>query len=290
MIRIGVAGWDYPDWSGVVYPLDAGRRLDRLSYLSDFVDLVEINSSFYRPVEPRVAESWIRRTERHPDFRFTAKAHRSWSHERGPDLELDVRRTLHGLQPLLDAGRLGALLIQFPQSARFRPALRERADRLIELCRHWPVVIEVRHASWSADEASDWFSRRSVGWCVVDQPAAGPSTLGRLVRVTSPLAYLRLHGRNVANWFRPDAGRDARYDYLYSATELAPIAATARALADRSAQLFVVQNNHFRGQALVNALQLKRLLQHTIPAAPGPLVAAYPELAGQVATRERGLF
>ncbi len=290
MIRIGVAGWDYPDWRGVVYPIDAGRRLDRLAYISDFVDVVEINSSFYRPVDPRVAESWVRRIERHADFRFSAKSHRSWTHETAPDLVRDVERTLDGLQPLRDAGRLGALLIQFPQSTRFGPPAREHVDRLIDRCPGWPLVIEVRHTSWAADEVTEWFARRAVGWCVVDQPAAGESTLGRLPRVTSPVAYVRLHGRNVANWFRPGAGRDARYDYLYSAAELEQIAKSVRTMMQTAEQLFVVQNNHFRGQALVNALQMKRLLQKASPPAPHSLVASYPELEGQVEARGRGLF
>jgi len=290
MIRIGVAGWDYPDWRGTVYPADSGRHLDRLAYISEFVDTVEINSSFYRPVDPRVAETWVRRTGRHTDFRFCAKSHRSWTHEPGPDLERDVERTLDGLRPLLEAGRLGALLIQFPQSTRFAPPARERVDRLIDRCAGWPIAIEVRHASWATDEVTGWFKRREVGWCVVDQPAAGESTIGPVSRVTSRVAYLRLHGRNVANWFRPGAGRDARYDYLYQAPELEQLAQSARALAQSAENLFVVQNNHFRGQALVNALQMKRLLQKTTPPAPASLVAAYPELEGQVATRGRGLF
>jgi len=290
MIRIGVAGWDYPDWRGIVYPVETGSRFDRLAYISDFVDVVEINNSFYRPVDPRVAESWVRRTERHADFRFTAKTHRSWTHEPECDLDRDVGRTLDGLRPLLDAGRLGALLIQFPQSTRFRPAVSDHVDRLIDRCPDWPLVIEVRHASWGADEVTEWFAQRAVGWCVVDQPDASPSTLGRLARVTSPVAYVRLHGRNVANWFRPGAGRDARYDYLYSATELGQIAESARVMTQTAENLFVVQNNHFRGQALVNALQMKRLLQQATPPAPGPLVSAYPDLEGQVAPRGRGLF
>jgi uncharacterized protein YecE (DUF72 family) len=86
MIRVGVAGWDYPDWVGPVYPERASRNFDRLAYLSRFVHVLEINSTFYRPADPRTAESWLRRTEGRPHFTFTAKAHRSWTHEREPDL------------------------------------------------------------------------------------------------------------------------------------------------------------------------------------------------------------
>jgi uncharacterized protein YecE (DUF72 family) len=290
MIRVGVAGWDYPDWSGVVYPADAGRAFDRLVYISNYVDVVEINSTFYRPAAPRVAESWLRRTASHADFRFTAKSHRSFTHEPASDLDDAVEQTLNGLRPLREAGRLGALLIQFPQSVHFDPGSRAHVDRLLDRLEGWPVVVEVRHRSWAADEVADWFSRRSVGWCLVDQPRAGSSSLGPLTRVTGPVAYLRLHGRNVADWFRPDAGRDARYDYLYSVAELEQLLPAARAMATAAQSLYVVQNNHFRGKALANALQMKHLLQGKPPRAPASLVAAYPELESQVVAEGRGLF
>ena len=289
MIRVGVAGWDYADWRGIVYP-SPERRLDRLAYLSGFVDVIEINSTFYRPVAPSVAASWVRRVERRPDFRFTAKAHRSWTHERAAEPCPSVAPTLEGLLPLLEAGRLGGLLLQLPHSARFGPAVRERLDRLLDRLGGWPVAIEVRHNSWSGEEAHAWFRERATGWCWVDQPAAASSSLAALVRVTSPLAYMRLHGRNVADWFRPDAGRDARYDYLYSEDELRRVIPAARALEAGAESLYVIQNNHFRGQALVNALQMKRLLAGGRPPAPASLVAAYPFLDPIVTAERLGLF
>jgi uncharacterized protein YecE (DUF72 family) len=288
MIRIGVAGWDYPDWGGTVYPSRVARGFDRLAYLTRFVDLIEINTTFYRPAAPRTAESWVRRTEPARDFVFTAKAHRSWTH--GPEGDIEVSPTLEGLQPLRDAGRLGALLLQFPQSFHFGAPATERIDRLLPRVAGWPVVLEVRHVSWMAEAAADWARAAGLGWCVVDQPAMGTSTAGAAPRVTGPLAYLRLHGRNAANWFREDAGRDARYDYLYSTDELTRLADTGRELARTAESLFVVQNNHFRGQALSNALQMAHLIRGDVPEAPPALVACYPQLAGQVRVEKRGLF
>jgi uncharacterized protein YecE (DUF72 family) len=105
------------------------------------------------------------------------------------------------------------------------------------------------------------------------------------------LGYVRLHGRNAQNWFRADAGRDARYDYLYTPEELERFVEPLRAMARSApAGLHVVQNNHFRGQALVNALQLKHLLAGTPPPAPAELVRAYPELGPRVRVAERPLF
>jgi uncharacterized protein YecE (DUF72 family) len=289
-IRVGVAGWDYPDWNGIVYPVGAARGFDRLAYVARFVDLVEINSTFYRPVAPRVAESWLRRTADRPAFAFAAKAHRSCTHRPDSDPRQAVVDTLAGLAPLRDAGRLTALLLQFPQSFHFAPEALERLERLRDALDGWPLSVEVRHVSWAADEATEWFDDRALGWCAVDQPRAGRSTLGLLDRVTAPLAYLRLHGRNAADWFRPDVGRDARYDYLYSGSQLRRLAEAARRMAQTAEQLVVVQNNHFRGQALANALQMKSLLQGGRPAAPEGLVAVYPDLEADVRVERTRLF
>lgn len=289
-IRVGVAGWDYPDWSGIVYPAGAARGFDRLAYLARFVDLVEINNTFYRPVAPRVAESWVRRTADRPAFAFAAKTHRSCTHQPEIEPHRAVAETLAGLRPLREAGKLVALLLQFPQSFHRNAAAFERLERLHSALDGWPLAVEVRHASWACDEATEWFADRALGWCAVDQPRVGRSTAGMLARVTGPLAYLRLHGRNAAEWFRPDAGRDARYDYLYSATQLQELAAAARRMADTAEQLVVVQNNHFRGKALANALQMKSLLQDGRPAAPEGLVAVYPDLEADVRVERTRLF
>jgi uncharacterized protein YecE (DUF72 family) len=289
VIRVGIAGWDYPDWNGVVYPSRASRGFDRLAHVAQYVDCVEINSSFYRPLSPRTAEAWVRRTERFGHFCFTAKSHRSWTHERAADLDAAIQQTLTGLAPLRQAGRLGALLVQFPQSFHHTPAATDHLDRLLEPLDGWPTVVEVRHRSWEEHAADAWFRDRSLGWCAVDQPHVG-ATARVLPRVSSDVGYLRLHGRNAANWFRPDAGRDARYDYLYSDAELRDLAATVESMASTTREMFVIQNNHFRGQALVNALQMKHLLEEVPPLAPEDLVIHYPQLERHVSVRREKLF
>jgi uncharacterized protein YecE (DUF72 family) len=289
-IRIGLAGWDYPDWKGIVYPARSPGGFDRLAYVSGFVDAIEINSSFYRPVPPERAESWVRRTEGRANFRFTAKVHRSWTHEPGSDLDQVVPPTLSGLRPLLDAGRLGGLLIQFPQSFHHGTESVDRLSRLVERAAGWPVAVEVRHRSWESDEAEWWFADSGVGWCLVDQPRAGGATARPLPRVTGKLAYMRLHGRNEGNWFREGAGRDARYDYLYPREELVDLADQARRMAAEAEALYVIQNNHFRGQALVNTLQLGHMLHGDKPLAPDALVDAYPGLIDDVCVKRPRLF
>ncbi len=289
MIRVGVAGWDYPDWSGTVYPSKPERGFDRLAYLARFVDLVEVNSTFYRPANPRQASSWIRRTEHRSGFRFTAKAHRSWTHE-DADPTSAVPLTLAGLAPLREAGALGAVLIQFPQSFHRTSASRARLDRLLGLLDGWPVAVEVRHASWDDAGFRDDLRSRGAGLCVVDQPRVGSATLPPAAAVTARVAYLRLHGRNVTDWFRQGAGRDARYDYLYGEDELRPFAEMALAMAREAGEVFVVQNNHFRGKGLANALMMKRLLGEEQPEAPEEIRAAYPALRGRVRVRRESLF
>jgi len=290
MIRVGVAGWDYPDWNGIVYPPRSPSGFDRLAYLARYVNLIEVNSSFYRPVTPRVAESWVRRTERYPDFAFAAKAHRSCTHDPAAEPLEAAARTLQGLKPLRDAGRLEALLLQFPQSFHFDARAVERLERLLPAFEGWPLVVEVRHISWESETAGDWFASKAVGWCAVDQPQVGRSTARVLPRVTSALAYLRLHGRNTADWFRPDAGRDARYDYRYDAGQLQELASTARDMARTANSLVVVQNNHFRGKAVANALQMKSLLGGGRPLAPEGLLAVYPDLEPVVRVERTRLF
>ena len=282
MIRIGVAGWDYPDWAGVVYPTRTTRGFDRLSWIARFVDVVEINSTFSRPASIRAATAWARRAAGVPGFRFTAKSHRSWTHEPDADPAIAVARTLEGLDPLRDAGCLGALLVQFPQSVHQTPRSRDRISRLADAARGWPLVFEFRHASWDDDRTAAWLRGMGAGWCVVDQPRVG-RVAGATPRVTSPVGYLRLHGRNAADWFREGAGRDARYDYLYSIDELRPLASAVSGMAKRAQEIFVVQNNHFRGQALANALQMKRLIHGVAPPAPAELVEAFPDLRPSVA-------
>lgn len=108
-IYIGIAGWSYPDWSGIVY---TRPKMDQLEYVSGFVDCIEINSTFYRPPSERNSKSWLERTRAKADFFFTAKAHRDLTHE--GKIENETVRQFHtGFKPLLDAGRLRHLLVQF---------------------------------------------------------------------------------------------------------------------------------------------------------------------------------
>ncbi len=172
---------------------------------------------------------------------------------------------------------MGAVLLQFPWSFRHTDENLAYLQSLLLRLKHFPLVVEVRHGSW--DEASFYnFLRESgVGFCNVDQPVIGDS-LRPGAHVTSPVGYLRLHGRNYENWFKEGAGRDARYDYLYSKMEIGEIAALLKTVKQEATETYAITNNHFRGQALVNAVDILEELDVQPPAVPPLLAEAYPRL------------
>jgi uncharacterized protein YecE (DUF72 family) len=278
-IRVGIAGWDYRDWKGVVYPAPRPRGFDPLRYLTRFVDLIEINSTFYGPARPEVAERWVRRVEDAADFRFTAKLWRRFTHERdtawSPD---DVRTARAGLDVLYGSGRLSAVLVQFPWSFRNDERGQDWLADVTAAFADYPLVLEVRHDSWQTREFFEWLAGEGIGFVNLDQPLFRRS-IGPSARVTASVAYIRVHGRNYSDWFRKDAGRDARYDYLYPVEELKPWARRAKQAADheRSGSVDVVFNNHYRGQAVVNAVQFRKLVEGRRAPAPETLVAAYSD-------------
>ena len=214
MIRVGPAGWSYPDWEGIVYPADKPRGFDPLQYLARFFDTIEINSTFYRPARPDVARRWARRVAENEHFKFTAKLWQRFTHQRDAAWssdEVDLAR--EGLDALADEGRLGAVLIQFPWSFKAVEASQEWLADVLGAFADYPLVVEVRHASWNQPRFYEWLAERGSGFVNIDQPLFGRS-IEPSSRATGRVGYVRLHGRNYEDWFREGAGRDARYDYL----------------------------------------------------------------------------
>ncbi len=289
-VRVGPAGWSYKDWEGTVYPAGQGKSFDPLSYLADYVDAIEINSSFYAPPRPADAAAWARRVHNNPRFRFTAKAWERLTHEpreeSGSTLTGDCDEVQRSLAPLAEAGKLGAVLIQFPWSFRNSP---ENLDHLQKLLLHlakFPLVVEVRHGSWDRESFYNFLREHRAGFCNVDQPVIGNS-MKPGARVTAAVGYLRLHGRNYQNWFKEGAGRNARYDYLYSKQEVGDIARLLRVIKQDADETYAITNNHFRGQALVNALEIVEELDARPPAVPPLLAEAYPRIRKVPPGREK---
>ncbi|MHC4172253.1 MAG: DUF72 domain-containing protein [Planctomycetota bacterium] len=273
-VYIGIAGWSYPDWKGIVY---TSSKVDQLEYISKFVDCLEINSTFYRPPFEKTTKSWLERTSKRRDFFFTAKLHRSFTHEGKMDAEI-VRYFHKGFEPFLEAGKLKHLLIQFRYD--FDDTNRNRRH-LTEIVRSFSdafsLVVEVRHKSWQMPDALDFLRQLGVSVCNLDYPTTWNSfdmqqcTVGRN-------GYFRMHGRNVEKWFSK-AGRDETYDYYYNEDELTQIKQRVGELSKAFETLTVIANNHYRGAELANALELKCLLTGQKQPVPEGLLKAYPNLA-----------
>ena len=278
IIRIGPAGWSYKDWEGTVYPQKPGKTFDPLEYLSRFFNTIEVNSSFYRPPTPSTTKSWASRVAGNKKFAFTAKLYRVFTHERGKATKKDEKEFRQGMDVLAKANKLGSLLLQFPWSFKNTADERIYLGNLIERFSNYSLVLEVRHTSWNNDEVYEWLEERGVGVCNIDQPLFKKS-IRPAALTTSPVGYVRLHGRNYQNWFREKAPRDERYNYLYTLDELDPWLVRIKQVAKNTRETYVITNNHFRGQAVVNAVEIKAALEEKPVSAPEPLFQVYPRLA-----------
>jgi uncharacterized protein YecE (DUF72 family) len=275
--RIGLAGWAYKDWWGIVYPAKKPRGFSELAFLAEFFDTIEINVTFYRPLAPKTAAQWLERVLANRNFLFTAKLWRGFTHERNAS-NADEQAFKEGLAPLLGAGRFGALLLQFPWSFRNTVENRAYASELAARFAEFPLVLEVRHGSWSEPGVLDWLEQLHLGLCNIDQPlfkrSVAPSALA-----TSAVGYIRLHGRNYQGWFRENKFVGERYDYLYSISELEPWLDRIKTVAHAAPDTYVVTNNHYLGKGVVNALEISSILNGGAVKAPSSLLARYPELA-----------
>ncbi len=280
VIRVGSAGWSYPDWDGKVYPASKPAGFDALSYLSRFFDCIEINSTFYAIPHAEHTQRWAQLVAPHRDFRFVAKLHRSFTHEPEPASNAwpeAARAFRRGIEPLVRAKRLASLLVQFPISFLYGKVEVRRLGRLRALFPDVALVLEVRHESWFSAPALDTIRGISFSLAHTDLPAAWNHPPDWHAP-TGSVGYLRLHGRNGDAWFRKDAGRDEKYDYLYTRHELEGIVAKVRRLAVDHDDVTVVTNNHFAGQAVANAIELLAMLRDERVLAPAELVEAFPHL------------
>ena len=280
VVRAGPAGWSYEDWKGIVYPPDMPRSLHPLTLLSAFFDTVEVNSTFYRPTQPRYCLSWLEKVRENPRFMFTVKLWQRFTHQRdawpGPE---DVRTYCEGIQPLVDAGKLGVLLVQFPWSFKRSPENRKWLAQVAETFAEYTLAVELRHTSWLRGPFFEGLAQRKIAFCNIDQPIHDDS-IGPSDHVTAPTGYIRLHGRNKADWFREGAGRNARYDYLYSQEELEPWIDKIKKMRKRVNDLFIITNNHYRGQAVVNAIEIQAAIGQAKYTLPKSILDAYPRLRG----------
>jgi len=277
-IFVGPAGWSYKDWEGIVYPSKKEKGFDQLQFLSQIFNVIEINSSFYRPPAVGATKSWAERVKVNPDFTFTYKLWQEYTHNRGnfpgKTEEIAVKQ---GLDVLKNCDRLGALLIQFPWSFKNSTENLDWLKRILDQFKDYNPVVEVRHKSWNEKTFLDFLNEFGAAFANIDQPVIGQS-----IPLTSfssnKLSYLRLHGRNTKTWFAKDATVASRYDYLYNKKELSDIKKKIENMIENSPKTYIIFNNHFRGQAVANSLQTMFLMESEKPTAPESLIETYPEL------------
>lgn len=254
-ILVGTSGYSYDDWVGPVYPPGTARR-DFLGRYAERFGFTELNFTYYR--EP-TAEGLGQIAAKAPDsFRFVVKAHRSLTHERGAGWERAAERVLAALEGLATvSGRLLGMLLQFPYSFHYEQSNRRYLASLADALAPVRLFVEFRNNEWSRTSVWSELERRSVGLVVPDLPRMDrlPNITPRL---TSPWGYVRLHGRNRANWW--GGTNVTRYDYRYSTAELIEWVAPIRQLATQAQIVIVAFNNHFAGQAVENAEELMQLL------------------------------
>lgn len=307
-LYIGTSGWNYPSgrgtWTGVFYPPRESRErgFDELRFYAERFNTVEVNSTFYGQPRRNVSLGWVKRTP--PGFEFSVKLYQKFTH---PDMTgpsrgsrawarvtrdktavsvEDVDEFKGGIEPLAAAGKLGALLAQFPASFKDSAESRDYVRWLLETFREYPMTLELRHKSWSDDphEIFDLLNEYGAAWTQIDEPKFRFSIRQDLMPNVKTFYYMRLHGRNAEQWWEHERSED-RYNYLYSEGELRPFAHAINNARAQVKKLYAYLNNHFAAQAVADAAVLRHLLDEPVAAPmPAELVERYPMLEGKVAT------
>ena len=252
-IYIGTSGYSYADWNGIFYPegLDKNRQLQ---YYSTHFNTVEINFTYYTIPQPRILDSMAARVP--AGFIFSVKVHKSMTHTRDCSRE-DYCSYVEALKPLVEAGMLGPLLMQFPWGFKFSVANMDYLKVLRDYLGELDLCVEFRHVSWLRDEVFDFLKKEKLGFCNVDQP--GLKTLLPATDInTSHTGYIRFHGRNYANWWKPGQAY-MRYDYMYRQEELMEWLPRIEKVSSSTKKTFIYFNNHYKAQAVRSAQLLQGL-------------------------------
>ena len=306
-LRIGTSGWNYPSgkgtWNGIFYPSAArGRRpkgatkpkFDELAYYAEHFDTVEINTTFYGQPKAAVAQTWADRTP--AGFDFSLKLYRKLTHADVPGVPpfdadaIDEYR--RGIEPLANAGKIGALLAQFPPSFKQTPESQAYLDALLQRFGDYPLAVELRHRSWSDDFSAtlSLLNSHNAALTQIDEPKFSVSIRQNQLPNITGFYYMRLHGRNAAQWWKHEKSED-RYNYLYSADELKPVSETAEAARRLVKKFYLYFNNHFASKAVVNAVMIRHQLGEPVPGTyPKEFVDRYPETASIVSTEAANRF
>jgi uncharacterized protein YecE (DUF72 family) len=243
-IRIGTSGWSYSEWVGVFYP---SEKTNKLSFYSGVFNTVEVDSTFYSYPSRGTVIGWARYT---PDgFCFSLKVPRLITHDKRLDVskgvQADTLRFLELLKPLMERGKLGPLLLQLPPSFTYEEGFGRLKDYLDVFPEDVRLAVEFRHPSWLREEPRSALSDRNVATVIVDEPLLPPET-----EVTADFALIRWHGRGSRPW----------YNYRYREGELRPWVPRVKEIAGKTRSTFGYFNNHFRGFAVENSVQMMKML------------------------------
>jgi len=294
IVRFGTASWTDPTMTapGVFYPDGSSTAEERLRYYASRFSTVEVDSTYYALPNKRTAEAWVERTPR--DFVFDIKAHALMTgqpteqnrlpkavREQLPSelkekkriyrkdvpaelLDEVYRQFREALEPLVAAGKLGAVFVQFPKwvypSHEARELILETRRRL-----DVPIAVEFRHGSWfnekNAERTVRFLEDNKIPYVAVDEPQGFKSSVPPVIVPTSEeLAIFRFHGRNAENWEKKDITPAERFRYLYDEDELADWTPKIAAVAKKTKQTHAVYNNCFSNYGTTNAQEAARLL------------------------------
>ncbi|HAB51614.1 MAG: hypothetical protein A2315_08680 [Ignavibacteria bacterium RIFOXYB2_FULL_35_12] len=284
--HIGTAGWSYKDWVPSFYPKNQSAGFDWLQFYSHYFNCVEVNSTYYTYISPKIVEGWIRKVTDSDDFLFTIKLHQDFTHKKDFDQQ-KIKTVNSNLDLLKQAERLGGLLIQFPYSFSFDNTTADYVRVLKDIFQSYNCFVEVRHKSWLKKEALEMFKKLNLTYCTIDQPQIDEAIPFEPI-ITNDKAYLRFHGRNVKAWLKSinNFGKQQsyeeqseRYKYLYSPGELVEIDQKIKSIQEKVKEVYVIMNNHPQGDAIANAFELIHLLEEKDKVQmPSTIVKAYPRL------------
>jgi len=298
-LRIGTSGWNYPSgkgtWNGIFYPPARGRAkdFDELAFYAGHFNTVEVNSTFYGQPRADVSRTWAERTPR--GFEFSVKLYRKFTHPKMVNLEpastFDIDDFKRGIEPLASAGKLGAVLAQFPPSFKSDAPSLEYLEWLLEAFRGYGVAVELRHRSWSDafGETLSLLNGHGAGLVQIDEPKFRFSIAQNQLPNIPTFYYMRLHGRNAAAWWKHDTAED-RYNYLYSAAEVSEFVETVDAARAIVKKAYLYTNNHFSAKSVANAAMIKKQLGEPLEGEyPPEFTTRYPDVAAPSASRSAAL-
>lgn len=252
---IGTSGYYYDSWKRTFFPQSTR---DFLKYYAKFFKTVEINATFYRLFTQDFYKKLLERTPE--DFRFFIKVNQTITHLRVDNAATEMRGFRKSLKPLLNDERYGGILLQFPYSFKYSKDNMKYLEKAIQSL---PVrkAIEFRNHSWNNQFVTNYLVEHGVAQVNVDVPLLD-ELFPPLEKVTSKLAYFRMHGRAINKWWNYKEPHE-RYDYRYETDELKEIAARIRKAMDDNPELeevYIFFNNHYNAKAVKNAIQLADIL------------------------------